>query len=69
MGKPIIGCTNGDISRIINNYQCGFCCKPNSVNIFKKILNKILKIKKKNTIACVLIQKNIIMIILRIRYF
>lgn len=47
MGKPIIGCTNGDISRIINNYQCGFCCKPNSVNIFKKILNKILKIKKK----------------------
>jgi glycosyltransferase involved in cell wall biosynthesis len=47
MAKPIIGCTNGDVSKIINNYRCGFCCKPDSVNDFKKILNKILNIKKK----------------------
>ena len=47
IGKPIISCTNGDISSIINNYRCGLSCKPDSVNDFKKILNKILKIKKK----------------------
>jgi glycosyltransferase involved in cell wall biosynthesis len=47
MGKPIIGCTNGDVSKIINNYRCGFCCKPDSVNDFIKILNKILNIRKK----------------------
>ncbi len=47
MGKPIIGCTNGDVSKIINNYRCGFCCKPDSIKDFKKILNKILNIRKK----------------------
>jgi colanic acid biosynthesis glycosyl transferase WcaI len=47
VGKPIIGCTNGDVSKIINKYRCGFCCKPDSVNDFKKILNKILNIRKK----------------------
>lgn len=48
MGKPIIGCTNGDVSKIINNYRCGFSCKPDSISNFKKILNKILTIKKKD---------------------
>ena len=50
-GKPILTTLEGDVLKIINEYQCGFYCNSNNINLILKKILFIKKLPKKKLIA------------------